>query len=158
MMTSGSDGPVHDSWILSKHETVKYSDLDWAPPTPQSSDRYCVMGRDKAATCLLRGACLSGGNLLFESHQEVKNGCRGKCTGGTTMPKVVAFSRDKYTTFGLGPFGVEEVLLQPVSSLPPSNVSRSSTVLNPDISQSLDTVFVMLHPYNPGEWSPPLPW
>lgn len=149
---SGSDGPVHDSWILPKHDMIQYSDLDWTPPNPQSSDRYCVMGRDKAATCLLRGACLSGGNLLFESHQEEKNGCRGKCTGGEKMPKVVAFSRDRYTTFGLGPFGVEEVLLQPVSTLPPSNISGSSTAeLEPDVLQSTDTVFVMLHPYNPGE-------
>ena len=36
-MHAGSDGPVHDSWILPKDDSIRYSDLDWSPSYALSS-------------------------------------------------------------------------------------------------------------------------
>ena len=158
----------------------RYSDLDWSPSYAQSSERYCITSKDKRySTCLLHGPCFSGGNLLFECKRRGRGvgggggsgsgsnggGAGSECTQGGKMPRVVAFSRDGYTTFGLGPFGVEPVLLKPSSvalPLPPGetampshlqNVSRDGVPpvpLPPSLLTSPDMVFVILHPYNPG--------
>ena len=179
-MCAGSDGPVHDSWILPKDDSIRYSDLDWSPSYSQSSERYCITSKDKRySTCLLHGPCFLGGHLLFECKRRGRGGGGGggsgsgsngggagsECTQGGKMPRVVAFSRDGYTTFGLGPFGVEPVLLKPSSvalPLPPGetampshlqNVSRDGVPpvpLPPSLLTSPDMVFVILHPYNPG--------
>ena len=130
---------MHDSWILPKHEAIQYSDLDWKPTSPQSSKRYCVTGRDQAASCLLHGPCLSGRHVLFECPLTEMKGSRGKNTGGK-MPKVVAYSRDKYSASGV------EVRLIPVPTLPVSNNTLPS-----DVIQSQDTVYVMLEPFYLGE-------
>ena len=77
---------------------------------------------------------------MFQCEQK-----NGKCRDGL-MPKVVAFSRDGYTV-NVKDF---KVLLEPTLVLPLSNLSKGTLPVSMEILMSPDTIFTILHPYNPG--------